>query len=311
MLPFPSSLLVAGGYAPMSLVLDFAAGQFRAGDRLFHSIDQLPGYAFERMGEQGALDASGSVRWFERDRPAVNDLGLHAYGGTANLLFFSQDLTSPLWSKVGANGAAAPSVGATAGTMPDGSTAGQRLTIGDTSMAANALSVIAANGEAHLGGTGPFTLSIFARGVAGGERIYLGHTADGATFNGAEVTLTQAMERHVVTVSNAHVMLLGHDRRTGQGPMSQEVADLWQVQMIPGHFADGGPLIRTTGTAAGIGASDLRMGLANGTYRATFAFDDGSEQSLEVAVSDEVFRHPVMGALERGIVRKTVVATLP
>ena len=57
MLPFPSSLLVAGGSAPTSLVLDFAAGQFRAGDRLFHSIDQLPGYAFERMGEQGALDA--------------------------------------------------------------------------------------------------------------------------------------------------------------------------------------------------------------------------------------------------------------
>jgi len=50
------------------------------------------------------------------------------------------------------------------------------------------------------------------------------------------------------------------------------------------------------------------VAIQNGDYVAAFTFDDGSEQVRPVTVEDGFFRHPVMGALERGVVRRTVVA---
>lgn len=306
MIPFPNALL-AGRAEPREargLTLDFAQGVFSNGAVTAGSVSALPGYAFERSGEQGAVDSDGSVGWFAPDAPAINGRGFHAYGSLGNLLVRSQEIGQYPWTNFGGVG-----VTADAAAAPDGTATAEGLAI--NAGYRNAMYQTAA---IAAGSTNSF--SVFVRKPSGGAsaaRVTFTDAVAAATGPSAKLVLTGAWQRLVLAapLNNQGAMLdalIGNlEAGLGFDPDCAGSLDVWQAQLLPGNFPDGGPLIRTGAAAATIGSSDLRVGLANGDYSATFTFDDGSSQTLALTVADGQFRHPVAGTLNRPIVRTTSV----
>lgn len=309
MIPFPSALLASAGAAPPAtfLSLDFAAGVYSNGSVTAASIAELPGYAFTRIGEQGAVGADGTVLWFAPNVPAINGAGFHAFGALTNLLKRSQEPGQYPWTSF--NGASVTAD--TAAPAPDGSTTGDRLTVAGGTRSAIYQTV----GTIAAGSTN--TLSIFVKKPASGAAIAARATytdaVAAATGPSAKILLSESWQRLVLAapLNNQGTMLdalIGNpDAAYGFDSDCAGQVDIWQAQVLDGNLPGGGPLIRTASTTAAIGASDLRVGLANGDYSASFTFDDESTQIVALTVSDGLFRHPVKGALARATIKRTIV----
>lgn len=208
-----------------------------------------------------------TVEYFAANVPAINNLGYHAYGALTNLVTYSQDFGNAAWTSGG--------VSVTANTVvaPDGTTTADTLTED------------AANSEHRIyqsiameAGTG--TWSVVAKA---GTRNWLA-----IRNNAASICANFNLSTGVVgtNTGGAYIVDLGGgwyrcvaigaqsspldfmtlnmgDADTGLGAAYAYAGNgtgtihLWQGQQITGNFPDGGPIIRTAGATASIGASDL------------------------------------------------------
>lgn len=324
---FPNALFAraaatGNAEAPAALDLDFAAGRFRAAGTAYASLAAMPGYAFARSGEQGAIDADGGADWFAANVPAVNDHGHHAYGALTNSALRSQEFGAAAWPTnliaVAADAALAPDGTATADTLNAGTVNSNHY-------------IYQSFG---LGAAGVHTVSVFVKaGTARYVQLIDDHDGTytyGANFDLQTLTVAQQAAGWTGTIvpigggwlrlvgvftatgpgaANAYLSMIGSGSagRVGAYAAASETLHAWQFQVIPGNFPDGGPLIRTAGETAGIGVSDLRVALANGDYLAVYTLGDGSTQTIPTTVSGGQFAHPVLGALSRAIVKRVVV----
>lgn len=324
---FPSALFARAAAtgnpgAPAALDLDFAAGRFRVAGSSYPALALVPGYAFARTGEQGAVDSTGAVQWFAANTPAINDRGYHAYGALTNYALRSQEFDNAAWA------ANLIAVTANAALAPDGT------------MTADTLNAGTVNSNHYiyqafpLGAAGVHTVSVFVKaGTARYVQLVDDHDGTytyGANFDLQTLTVTQqaaGWAGYIVPIgggwyrlvgvfsavgpgtANAYLSMIGSGTagRVGAYAAASETLHAWQLQVIPGSFPDGGPLIRTAGATASIGASDLRVAVANGDYSAVYTFDDGSTQTIPTTVSGGQFAHPVAGTLSRAIVKRVVV----
>lgn len=308
------------GIPPQSLAalwLDFEGGEYWAGGTEYASLALVPGYSFTRSGQQGAVDVDGSVDWFAADTPAINGAGFHAFGALTNGVVRSQEADHGDWNKpnvtVAANDAAAP----------DGTTTADKLT--------------PAGGTANKGlrqpvawDAGDNTASYFVK--KGGHRYHTiyadGDVASYANFDVQAGTVTDFGNANGFLVdcgdyyrlvlvflaasspSNGLYFRIVDSLAAGwdEGSASTTPYHVWQMQHLVGNFPDGGPLIATAGATAGIGASALAVTLANGTYDATFTFDDDSTQNdPALVIADGVLNLPTDFAPTRNIIKRLVV----
>jgi hypothetical protein len=235
----------------------------------------LPGYTFTRTGEQGAVDSTGAVQWFPANVPAINDRGYHAYGALTNENTHSHQFDNAAWTKDEAP------VTANAVVAPDGT------------MTADTLAPVAGGAvqhrvyNTHTGIGANSTKSVFAkRGTINFIALSSGNTANPyAIFNlltGAVATSGGGGTAYIVdcgdgwyrcvlvgTSPNAFNVINFGPTQAGATPANTwaaagtETVHLWQAQTLSGNFPDGGPLIRTAGSTANIGASSLFETVSN------------------------------------------------
>ena len=313
MILFPTALMAArrgrGGGLPQAaaLSLDFVQGIFAAGAFSAGSLAELPGYAFVRSGEQGAGDSDGTVDWFAANAPAINGKGFHAYGALTNNLAQSNDFAG--WTPLvdGAGSGAAPIATANQAAAPDGAMSAALIAIPARSATSRRQIIY----KLHPMEAGANTASLWVRAKAAGDvgkQIVL-TPYDGAAGTNIVATLSAEWQRIAGSHMAASVITPNTSFGRNAACAGTDAVEFyaWEAGCAGGNLAGGGPLVRTSGTAASIGASDLRISLANGDYAATFTFDDDSQQLLPMTVGGGQFVHPVKGALNRAIVTKTVV----
>lgn len=317
MLIFPNALFARGAAADgppaaAALDLDFAGGGYRAGGTLYPSLAAMPGFAFARSGEQGAADVDGSVGWFAPGVPAINGRGFHAHAAATNHLTSSQSLAS--LALLGSGTGSAPARTLDYGAAPDGSTTASRFQFNRGSGGTmNDASFATLLGTAAVNGGERWTESVWARSVAGEQRICLYFGGANFAFAPTPFVLTEQWRQIALSQvalsqgsgANFGVCLIDPD---GSVPQTADVM-LWQGQFSEAQSAAETPLIRTASGSASIGAAALALGLANGSYRATYTFDDDSSQVVPVTVGGGTFSHPVLGGLDRAIVKRTLVET--
>lgn len=322
MLIFPNALFgrtAADEAPPAALELDFAAGIYRAAGASYASLAAMPGYSFARSGEQGATNGDAPVGWFAAGVPAINGLGFHAYGATTNKAMRSQELEQ--WVTDGV------SIAANAQAAPDGTMTADTFTATAGAYHISYIGLVDWEAGVHSdsiylkAGSGRFAQLFFANALnqyayANFDLVDGKVTAAGPGSQGYIVPAGGGWLRCVLIAELAagnnnafsiNMIATGTATRLAGPAAAGETIHAWQAQALTGSFADGGPLVRTAAAPASIGASALTVGLADGEYSAAFTFDDHSTQTMPVTVSGGTFRHPVRGALNRGIVRRTVV----
>lgn len=296
-LPFPSAMLgmqtaEATAMPITSLSLDFAGGVYRADGVDYGTLNMMPGYAFTRSGEQGAIAGDGSAAYFPENVPAINARGYHANEAATNLVQQSQSFQTAPWGPYGP----VSLIGSDVSLAPDGT------------MSADEISLTGPSGIYYQGtpgsSPGEVTLSIWARTGSGTMPFRL-YVLDGSNQYSPDFTATTAWQRFVFTrtvVSGAAQFAITSSTGGNSGNLQ-----VWQGQLMGGSFADGGPIIRTQNGPAHIGASKLVVSLDNGDYTATYTFDDNSQQVVATNVTDGRFAHPVKGSLNRAVVKKALV----
>ena len=149
----------------------------------------------------------------------------------------SGNLSVAPWSPLGIT-SAAPTVVANATVAPDGTTTATRVNYPNT--AAGGVSSINNNVSVTAA---VYTYSVWAKGVVGGETIWLSVTTDGVTYyHVAYVALTTSWQRFAVTTGTltaaTWVMIIGVDQRDNptQTPQPAQSVYLWGAQIELGTF---------------------------------------------------------------------------
>ena len=319
-----------GGAAPAStsaLSENFATSTYSVGATSYSPITTLPGYTFTRSGIQGAVDAAGAVQFFAANVAAINSAGYHAFGALTNYLLQSQALNTANWSALGAI------VAANTAVAPDGTTTMDRI-VEDTTSAAHCI-----YGPATGIVAGTATFSAFVKGgtqryvslrggsvPAGGGFAWMtidtqtGAVASNTAGTGYAVNCGGGIWRAVLVYTYAsddnQVIALSNvaaapttSAATGNVYLGASLdAYAWQAQTLQGNFPDGGPIITTTTAAVGIGASVMAVNLANGTYSATYTFDDNSTQTnAALVIADGVLNTPADFVPNRNIIKQLLV----
>lgn len=280
--PTPQVLTGSHPYGGHATALDFKRQVYVRGGARLAALANWPGYSFTRSGEQGAVDSDGGVDYFAANVPAINGKGFHAYDALTNSLLQSQAADDVAWSKANL------SVAANAVTAPDGTTTGDTLTRTGAGSQVRHITQSSArtNGETRT----------FARAMKMGTNRYVQVAFDGAfqpanayanfDLQTGAVAFTGAglVGAYIVPLSDGWYFCIAVSTVTATGSGSVYVlpvdsgaaaftaagADdgstfhVWQAQELVGHFADGGPIIRTTGAAASIGSSSIRVNDAVG-----------------------------------------------
>lgn len=253
---------------------------------------QLPGYTYTRTGEQGAVDSTGAVSYYADNVPAINDRGYHAYGALTNYVLYSQDFTNG-WAFF--NGGTLDSNVAAA---PDGTTTADRINF-------------AANAESQLfrvvaPSVGQVTNGVWARAEAGTKKFRLKAFFSPNDNYSADFTATTEWQFFAYPFNHGA-------NAQGQFAVVNEAAGgtgsilIWQAQLIPGNFPDGGPIIRTAGATASIGASALAFTVPNGTYDATYTFsDDTTQNNAALTIADGTLNLPADFSPNKNIIKSLV-----
>ena len=300
-------------YASYALADVFTLPQYWSGGTQYTPVTALPGYSFTRSGQQGAVDASGAVQFFNANVPAINSAGFHSYGALTNILLQSQTFQTAPWSPINV------SVTPNALLAPDGTTTAAKLV--------RTLSAISQASQSITRSTGFATQSIIAK--AGEDNFVWINPNDGADnytwfnlSNGTVGTNAVGNVPYIISLGNGYyrcvvvrnmagsgyfvVGLSGTDGNNSTGIVSNGIY-IWQAQEITGNFPNGGPLIVTTTAAASIGASSLSQSLANGTYSAAYTFDDNSTQTINpTTIAAGTYAFP--GSLNRNIVKQVLIS---
>ncbi len=201
-----------------------------------------PRVTFTRASTATYFDATGTMRSAGTNTPRWDyDPVTHALRGVlieesrTNIALNSANFTVAPWSPLGL-ASTAPTVAANAAVAPDGTTTATRVNYpavsGGVSTINNNLTVT----------TAVYTFSVWARGVVGGETIWLSSTPDGVSYSRAQMTLTTSWQRFTLTppafTGTAWVMLMGVDMRDGsQSAQPAQSVYLWGAQVEQGAFA--------------------------------------------------------------------------
>jgi hypothetical protein len=159
------------------------------------------GAVFTRAGPGWYTNSSGTLvsaaidtPRFDYDPVTLQLKGVLLEEAKTNLILQSGNLANASWGVFG-NVSAAPTVTANNANAPDGTLTAARIVFPAVS-AANAYSQLQQNFTATAT---PYAISIWLRGNAGGEQLYLLTSPDGAFFYRSRLTLTAAWQRFTFT----------------------------------------------------------------------------------------------------------------
>jgi hypothetical protein len=283
------------------LALSFSSGDYWVNGVSSSVLSGLSGYAFTRTGEQGAMNAAGTVSYYATNVPAINGRGYHSYASVINNAPYSSEFTSPGWTVTNIT------VGTNAALAPDGTTTADSFTPPSATSAGKALYEYTATLTAAV-----YTFSVFIK--KGGHRYFqlawdgpMGYanydleTQTVATFSGCTAYIVDCGDYwRLVQITansdpggNAYVFMadsLAHGY--GGGSVSTTPFFAWQYQILTGAFPDGGPIIRTSaGAAVTLTASDLTVNLKpDGTAIVGDFYVEGVAENVVDTVSHKIGR---------------------
>lgn len=293
-------------YAAYAMALDFDDADYWEGGILYDPLSSMPGYSYTRTGTQGAANAAGdTVTFFAPNAPAITDAGYHGYGAVTNQLIQSQDLANAAWGNSATVGTMTRT--AAAGTAPDGTTTATRIELTGASAAGyNFISQ-------RMVGTpvsGNVTGSIWMRSRTGASfTVGLGVAWNSRSLQSCTVTPTWqrfTLVRDYATPGDVpgQQIEIGYFGSIGLSTDTAFDIDVWQGQAVDGNFPDGGPIIATAGATASVGASALALTVANGTYDATYTFDnDTTQNNAALVIADGTLNLPTDFSPNRKIVK--------
>jgi hypothetical protein len=282
-------------FAPFSVAMDFIAGTYNVSGTSYGSLAAVPGFTYSRSDTLTVLDSDGGIDTFAANVVPINGFGLHSYAATAkgNLLSSPSQFDNAIWGKSGTT------VTADTDVAPDGTTSGDTVNATTTSGRIN-------QGLAGGATTGAvYTASFFVkRGTATDVKLaiiddssvaYVGPTSYYSQINSGTWT------RIVITFTcGSNGALLAPIFQSGVTGTTK----LWFGQVMLGAFGCGGPIAPFfTATQA----CDLSFTAPNGTYSATYTFDDNSTQVVSHVVSDGKFHIDTAPTLNRGRIKSLAI----
>lgn len=313
-----------GGSTPPALSLNFLSGTGSVGATSYGSISSIPGYTYSGSGARSYVNNDGTITSLGSGVLAVTKDGYQSYGATTNFHLNSQDATA--WTL--------NALTATANTTaaPDGTTTADTLT--ESATAANHYAYDGAAHISYVNGTN-YVTSMFAKaGTATSVQLIAPTSINGtayANFNLSNGTVTatggnaiasivscgggwyRCIMRWTATASGTEVginaVFINNNTSSGRIPSYTGTGltlIVWQAQIVSGVIIPL-PLIVTGASTVSIGASALSVTLANGTYNATYTFDDASTQTISTTVSGGVFSMPLYPAINRPAVQTVVL----
>lgn len=254
------------------------------------------GVTFTRASTATYFNSAGTMqtatantpRW-DYDPASHALLGLLIEEARTNLVLNSADASNASWTKT-AGAAGAPVVTGNQVVAPDGTTTAARVVYPAVSGAGNYSALGATSGAATIA---PYSFSVWARGNAGGEQVYLCTTPDGVTYYRSLLTLTTLWQRFSLVTPNLNTAgwfwIIGTDLRdAGQTAKPAQSIFVWGGQVETGAF----PTSYIPSTAASVTrAGDLAsmptgtwFTAASGTYEGEF-IPNGNAAGLPIVIS--------------------------
>ena len=258
---------------------DFGGGVLPAGASLARASSG------SRIDGAGLVASAGAnVARFDHDPATLALRGLLVEGQATNRAKYGGQLDQWLRDQSGT----APTVTAAAATAPDG-------TFSATGVA---LPAVAAGGRATFyrvvtaTPADSHTASVWLKGAAGGERVWMALTENGGIWTSRSCVLTTGWERFAFTVTlgaMSYYLFFGVDTRdTAQSPQSAQAFSIWGAQFEQGASASS---YIATAAAEATRAADVlaldwtSLGVADGAITLRCTFDDGSTQDLAATVA--------------------------
>ena len=281
-----------------------------------------PGVVFTRAGTATYTDGGGTIRTAAANAPRWDyDPVKHTLNGLlieearTNLVLNSGDISNASWLKSTGGGSTAPVVTANQATAPDGTLTAARVVLPTVSVAASYSYVSAAIAVTPL----VYSFSIWLRGSAGGESLWISATADAVTYYRQAITLTTAWQRFSLvtpTLTTTNWFFdTGCDRRdASQIGITAQTIFMWGGQVEAGAYATSyipttaAAVLRSaencsipTGTWFNAAASSLELDymLAQATNaslsnaRAGVAISDGTATNMIRTLAQDVVGNPV------------------
>ena len=262
-----------------------------------------PRITFTRASSAAYIDASGFIQMAATNAPRWDyDPVTHALRGLlieearTNVVLNSGDVSNVSWGKGTGGGSTAPVVTANQTTSPDGTLTASRVVYPAVS-AGGAFSVI--NPVASLVTTAnPYSMSVWLKGAAGGEQLWLSMTPDAVTWYRASATLTTQWQRFVLSTPNLTAATwffeIGIDRRdASQTSTPAQTVFMWGGQIEQGAWVSS--LIPTTSAAVTRAIDTCGIAAANTSW---FTPPGGSWFTELIPFNaNRVVGHPVPGGL--------------
>ena len=219
----------------------------------------------------GVLQTAGTnVPRFDTDPATLAPRGLLIEEARTNIILQSADIANAAWTK-GGNVVAAPTVTANQATAPDGTLVAAKI-VYPAAVGATARSIVAQSPTATVAA---YAFTIWLKGNAGGEVLYLMATPDAITWHRQQVTLTTTWQRFTLQTTNLSAATwyfqIGCDLRdAGQSGTAAQTIFAWGGQLELGAFPTS--YIPTT-TAAATRAADVATMPVGFVFPATIAID--------------------------------------
>lgn len=322
---FPSDFSQDGMYftnAPVGQTpTDPTVGSFKTdvdGVRFYFTAGSMPSnVTLTRSGSATRVNSSGvlvtetsNTARFDYDPATLVLKGLMIEPASTNMLTYSQQLDTAPWSTASTGTGGPSAVTANAAISPDGTLNAERLDIGSVigGFGASNYSVIT-RGSATIVASQTTTLSVWLKGIVGGEQTYLLVIDTTATvFYKKLVTLTTSWVKYSFTVTPlaSSYFWIGVDHRdTTQ--LDLPACSFYAFGAQQEAASSASSYIATTSTTASRNADVVTLnwgarGVADGTINVRYTFDDGSTQTDTMVVSGGNATVPT--TLNRSTVRK-------
>jgi hypothetical protein len=251
--PAQSAAVWKGAFPP-SFSLDFTTGSLGAG-AVFSRAS--PGWYYNSSGL--LVQAANDAPRFDYDPVTLQLKGLLLEDASTNIWLQSGDASNAAWLKASGGGPAVPVATANQTTAPDGTLTAASIVFPNVSIGGSFSAVY----QTMTTVAGTCAFSVWLKGLAGGEQLYLAFFSTGAP----RVTLTKQWQRFTwitPTPSGASSFLIGTDLR-GAGIVSTPAQTIYawgaQVEAI-GYVTSYIPTLAATVTRA---ADLLRYPIASVT----------------------------------------------
>ena len=248
------------------------------------TLASIPGYSYSRPSSLQVMNSGGAVSTFNANVVPINALGLHSYIGLSNVCGDPQAFDA--WQIAGAT------ITPNTTVAPDGSTTADTVNVTASCFVLH---------SANVNNNQPYTFSWFAkRGTATDfsyrVRDWFAATDTVPVTSYYSQTNSSTFSRIIVPFTSTGTANAYVENNAATGTFF-----LWQAQIIPGNFPDGGPLV-TSNTDT----PSLSFTMPNGVYSVTYTFDDNTTQTISQTVSGNVFTVATAPTLNRGRIKSIV-----